>query len=244
MEHENLMKEILARQSKMIDDGTFNDKNLIFDKNINLTDFENIIKNLKDLNARTSSKKDVSSYTYQKPVKDYEDHYFCHPWALLHYAIYYCYYDKAEILLKNGADINLRRYESDDPPFMLMGGFWSSKTNMIDLCIKYGVDINYSNDGGWTILHKCGSTSSFEFYKTLINRDADINKRVKHNDYSLGLLPIHTCISPASSIEDNLEKFKYLITLQPELKKELKEYIKNMKFISDENKKKFIEILK
>jgi len=223
--------QILELISKKIDNGTFNDDALIFDDEMSLSDFKKAIVRCVNLQAPCASKTHISMYCGDK-ISEYTDGQLSHPWTLLTYAVYYSNYDKAKILLEAGADIHFRRDKCDIPAYCYMGGFWTSDICMIDLCLSFGADINYSNDG-YSILRKCGHTSSFEFFKALINKGANINPANCR-------LPIYGCISTSSSIEDNIMKFEYLIERQPELKSDLFDCINNMEFMSQDNKNKFL----
>jgi len=227
--------EILKIISKKIDNGTFNDKALIFDDKIGLNDFKRAVAGCVNLQAPCASKEYVSAY-HGNVANEYTDNDLSHPWTLLTCAIHYRKYDKAKILLEAGANIHHRRTAYDKPAYYYMGSSLLSDVRMIDLCLLYGADINYSDDDGYSILHSCGATSSFEFYKALVNKGANIYKRTKGRNK---ILPIHSCISTSGCIEDNIMKFKLLIALQSELKPELFDYINNMEFMSQDNKKKF-----
>jgi len=235
-ERSRVETQILELVSKKIDNGTFNDGALILDDKIGLNDFKKAVKSCVNLQASCASKVHVSMYCGDK-ISEYTDGELSHPWTLLTYAIYYCKYDKAKILLAAGADIHFRRNKYDNPAYYYMRGYFDSDIRIIDLCLSYGADINYSNNDGYSILHSCcSSNSSFEFFKALVNRGANIYKRT--TGWKTPIIPIQACVGY------DIKKFEYLLTLLPDtVKPILSYYINNMKNMSKDEKIQYLSKL-
>lgn len=223
---------LYKRINEKIDEGLLNDISLL---QLSDDEFKIELKKIKDFNAPTANRNHYLYCDHSKFINsEYTLSELSHSWTLLKWAIYYSKYNKVKILLELGVDLHFKRDNNDKPAYYLMN--YSIEIEMIDLCLQYGANLNYQDNYGRTLLHN--DNISFNFYKELINKGANINIKDKDN-----LLPIHFCIT-ASFLKENILKFNYLLKLKIEINKdELKNYIKNKPFLSLIIKDKFINIL-
>jgi ankyrin repeat protein/HEAT repeat protein len=96
----------------------------------------------------------------------------------LHLAAYTGNIDKAEELIKSGAEINQKNKFGVAP---LHKAADKGHTKMVELLIEKGAEINLKNDFGATPLHRAAFEGHIEVAKLLVDKGADINKKSDHN---------------------------------------------------------------
>ena len=74
-------------------------------------------------------------------------------WVMLHYAAYFSRIEVAELLLKAGADVNLKITELGRTPL-----FYAGSEEMVNLLLKYGADLYVKSSSGRTVLSKAKKT--------------------------------------------------------------------------------------
>jgi ankyrin repeat protein len=231
-------RQLIHKINQTIDLGHINDSSIL---ELSDDQFKKELTKIKDLNAPTARRNCYSSYYFKISIEDYTISDLSHSWTLLKWAFYRSNLSKVRILLENGADLHFKLELNDDPPYFLIGSY-NCPIEMIDLCLKYNANLNYQNHYGNTLLHIKTGETSFDFYKALIDKGADIN--IRNNK---GLLPIHSCIY-INFLEGNLLKFQYLLQLQPLVKNELLLYIIKSPhcshLLSQDHLELFVNILK
>jgi uncharacterized protein len=68
----------------------------------------------------------------------------------LHLAAYHCHKDIIELLLANGADVNVKAKNGDTP---LHSAMENSYKDVVELLLTHGADTNAKEKDGWTPLH-------------------------------------------------------------------------------------------
>ena len=88
-------------------------------------------------------------------------------WALMHEVV-----NTMEILLKNGANVNLMNDDGYVP--IHLAASWGN-LDSIKLMNNYGVDINASGPGGWKAIHHAVSGQFVEVVQYLLANGAEVN---------------------------------------------------------------------
>jgi len=100
----------------------------------------------------------------------------------LYWAVHYCKYDAAELLLKKGANVNLAD-SFGMSPLQVAVCCKDLDISLIEHLIEKGADINYGTPSnalakpfeGWTSLHYAISCGADEAARYLIDKGADVN---------------------------------------------------------------------
>lgn len=96
------------------------------------------------------------------------------------------YYDKShmlEFLLEHGANVNAN-YKNSDSIFMMAinnDAFFKD----LELLIKYGANINYQNNDGYSPLHIACMDNYSDIVELLLNNNANINQQSNDGDTAL-----------------------------------------------------------
>lgn len=97
----------------------------------------------------------------------------------LHEAVRYRHWEAAQILLKNGADVDMFDDDFITPLFLAAS---AGDMVTIDLLISYGADVNMSCHYSWTPLHKAADNGHKDTVKQLLEhgawKDAESSKRL------------------------------------------------------------------
>lgn len=214
---ERLKPHILLRVNKFIDEGSINNSDLL---RLPDNEFEEAVKKIKNINAQTASGTSLPSLCPINCSDDEAIEHLSHPWTLLINAINRNRFEKIRILVKYGAKLDYC-LENDKPAFMYMS-YLNHDTNehdfrIIKFCIDNGVNLNG---------YKCSLITSaiwdhapLEFIKELIANGCDF----KFKDPE-GLQPIHYCLLH-TYYQQSFDTFNYLLSLQPEIKKDILEFI-------------------
>lgn len=93
------------------------------------------------------------------------------------YAVSYNKEDIVKLLLEKGADANtvceIENEHIDISPTPLMNAAYRGNTNIINMLLENGADINYTTDFGMTALMMAASYNQFEVAKMLLENNAD-----------------------------------------------------------------------
>ena len=93
------------------------------------------------------------------------------------YASTYNNEEMVKFLLEKGADANtvceIKNEHTDISPTPLMNAAYKGNTNIINILLENGADINYTTDYGMTALMYAASFNQFEAAKVLLENNAD-----------------------------------------------------------------------
>ena len=85
--------------------------------------------------------------------------------------------EMVKFLLEKGADANtvceIKNEHTDISPTPLMNAVYNGNTNIINMLLENGADINYTTDYGMTALMMAASFNQFEAAKVLLENNAD-----------------------------------------------------------------------
>lgn len=101
----------------------------------------------------------------------------------LHKAVTGGHTDVVQLLIVNGADVNIRGYRKTSP-LHLAAVF--NQQEITKLLLTNGADINAPAEDGTTPLHGAASAGNFEMVKLLISKGANVN-----STNSIGSTPLH-----------------------------------------------------
>jgi ankyrin repeat protein len=97
-------------------------------------------------------------------------------WTALHLAAHYGHLEAADVLLSYGADSNMRSKNSlNNLP--LHAAVAGNRTDMVQLLVADGSDINSRQHGGWTALHGAAANGNLAMVQFLIRNGAEIGAR-------------------------------------------------------------------
>jgi len=108
----------------------------------------------------------------------------CNP--AIHVASYEGKYDKVRLLLKEGADVDLRNADQRTP---LHFAVQEGHEEIVSFLIANGADVNAKTTQGWTPVHLAAETGQLNITKRLIDNGADLS--IRNND---GVQPLHHAI--------------------------------------------------
>ncbi|WP_300758779.1 ankyrin repeat domain-containing protein [uncultured Brachyspira sp.] len=107
------------------------------------------------------------------------------------YASTYNNEEMVKFLLKKGADANtvceIENEHIDISPTPLMNAAYRGNTNIINMLLENGADINYTTDYGMTALMMAASFNQFEAAKVLLENNADTSVTDEYGRTALDL---------------------------------------------------------
>ena len=95
---------------------------------------------------------------------------------LMHYSITGGRNDISELLIKAGANVNIK-YKSGYSILMYTSMFGNK--DLAQILINNGADVNQKDASGWTALMIAVNKSYIDIVKILINNGADVNAKIK-----------------------------------------------------------------
>jgi ankyrin repeat protein len=161
--------------------------------------------------------------------------------------------EMAELLLKNGANPNLRDgtkrmtllEELSDTSFCndprVHSPFWTKRVEAAELLIKYGADLNSKNpQGGYTALHLAARSANALMVEALLNHGADVNSTTTD-----GATPLFWMVGGyegCAAIERETMTLQTLVAHGADMEREVKG--KKLTDLVDKNRRGSIELLK
>ncbi|XP_062523602.1 acyl-CoA-binding domain-containing protein 6-like [Corticium candelabrum] len=82
-------------------------------------------------------------------------------------------------LIKRGADVNTRRGRLNRT--VLIEACWNDNTEIVELLLRSGSDVNKTDDDGWTALHWAARSDHSEVVRILLENECDMNIKTNHS---------------------------------------------------------------
>jgi uncharacterized protein len=143
-----------------------------------INEIEKLIKSGKDVNERIQGEREIV-------------------FTALDVAIMVQNYQVVEILLKEGAKVDIQDSTVDSPLHLASA---LNEADIVDILLKYGADIN-SKNSGWTPLKFAAGHGSLEVLQTLINNGACIeNQNTDEGDTALMLAVYNGFLDKVSAL--------------------------------------------
>lgn len=145
----------------------------------------------------------------------------CDGWTPLHWAAYYGKTKSLEILLRNGANVNVQSNRFTTPLH------WAAERGhqgTAFLAIQMGASLDPKDSDGWTPLHRAAQYGRLEMVQLLVDNGARVHSRT--NDYFTprmvaeywGYSEVDKYLSNAQWIDDPSEKKRLNTNQAPQLK--------------------------
>jgi ankyrin repeat protein len=107
-------------------------------------------------------------------------------WSAMHWSSIWCRKQAVEVMLKHGADINIRTTRGLTPLHLAMRLFYKSKSKkFIEFLIANGAGLNIQDDYGWTPLIEAIVQGNKVGVEVLVSKGADINAKNNKGDNAL-----------------------------------------------------------
>ncbi|MBY6035742.1 ankyrin repeat domain-containing protein [Fictibacillus nanhaiensis] len=95
-------------------------------------------------------------------------------WSPLHLAAHFGHTELVALLLKNGADVQLKSHnEMANTPLHAAAANKSNRQEMLLLLVSHGASINEKQSGGWTVLHQAAHHNDPEMLLFYLDHGAD-----------------------------------------------------------------------
>ena len=113
------------------------------------------------------------------------------------------HFEVAELLCRNGADVDVRDYRGDTP---LRQASMAGVLDIVRWLLNHEADVNAQGYNGYTPLHSAASTGELQAFQMLIEQNADIHIQ---NDF--GMTPLHDAAATNEFHRDHIHIMQVLL---------------------------------